>query len=127
MVSSMPLTYVIDQKNKIVFSTASGVLTTGDVLEHRLKLKKDKDFQPGFSQLYDASTVTSIEMDPAGIRNMAAINVFDPHSRRACVATAAVAVGLFRMFQAYGDIAETYKNVRVFNNRDEAMNWLAEK
>jgi hypothetical protein len=122
----MPLTYVIDHENKIVLSTGSGVLTTNDVMEHQTKLRDDKDFQPRFSQLLDTSSVTSFAIDTAMIRNFAGAKIFDRKARRAAVATTAIAVGLLRMLQAYGDIAEAYQ-VRIFDNRDEALNWLAEK
>jgi hypothetical protein len=120
----MPLTYVIDKSRRIVISTGSGILTGSEALEHRKMLREDPDFDPSFCQLIDLTAITSMSMDAQVVRQMGAVNIFNPESRRAAVASSDLAVGLMRMITTYGDISGQYRRTRLFRERDEALEWL---
>ena len=43
-------------------SSYSGVLTMADALGHQEKLRKDPDFDANFSQLFDVTHVTDVQL-----------------------------------------------------------------
>ena len=42
--SLMPYSYEIDKQHRLVITTATGVFTTEEVLDHAQRLKRDPDF-----------------------------------------------------------------------------------
>jgi hypothetical protein len=72
----MPAFYKIDKERKLVMSTGSGVYTMADALAHQDKLLKDPDFDRSFSQLYDFTHITDIELSSEDIRTLARSTVF---------------------------------------------------
>jgi hypothetical protein len=97
-----------------------------DVLAHREKLFNDPGYDPSFSQLLDLSPVTQLEIEPEQVRRLAHTMVFSPDSRRAIVASNDVTFGSARMYGILCECAgET--GVRVFRDRDEALNWVLAK
>ncbi|SRR6266404_2826039 len=122
----MPCDYVIDKKQKLVISSAWGVLTGLECLEHQDRMLADKDFNPGFSQLLDFTNAIKWEINAEMIRVMARRNVFLPQSRRAFLLgeDQRVYFGLVRMFQSFRDIFGEMEQMRIFEDRDQAMEWL---
>ena len=56
----MPVSYLIDKNQRLVFSRLSGTVTEPEVYEHNRKLRTDPDFNPGFRQLVDCTGLTEI-------------------------------------------------------------------
>src|SRR5690349_16717679 len=82
----MPFTYQIDVERQLVITTASGVVTPEEVLEHQRRLAKDPLFDPRFSQLLDLTQATRTDIHAEDVRAFAARSIFAPGSRRAFVA-----------------------------------------
>jgi len=123
----MPASYRIDKRNRLIVSTATGVLTTDDMVQHLRRLMKDKDFDPTFSQLVDFDDVTEIAVATDDVRKMAEKSIFSPGARRALVAEKSdVAFGLSRMFEILRDLKGD-RDVRVFRDREQALAWLFAK
>jgi hypothetical protein len=123
---SMPTFYKIDKERKLVMSTYSGVLTIADALGHQEKLPKDPDFDPSFSQLFDVTHVTDVQLTAEDVRTLARTSVFSPDSRRAVLVDSDLKFGLARMFEVLRDTMGE-KGIRVFRNLDDALDWIFAK
>ena len=119
----MPAFYKIDRENRLVMSTASGIFTLADILAHDEKLRVDPDFDPSFSQLFDASHITKLEITSEHIRRLAQDSLFSPNSRRALLVSNDAAFGLARMFEILRESAGD-TGIEVFRSLDEALEWV---
>jgi hypothetical protein len=122
----MPTFYKIDKERKLVMTTYSGVLTIAEALGHQEKLPKDPDFDPSFSQLFDVTHVTDVQLTAEDVRLLARATVFSPDSRRAILVDSDLKFGLARMFEELRDTMGE-KGIRVFRNLDEALDWIFAK
>lgn len=109
-----------------MMSTGSGVLTLADLLAHQEKLLADPDFSADFSQLWDLTHVTKVELTTEELRRLAARSIFSSASRRAILATSDLVFGLSRMFEIFREILGE-KGIRVFRNLDDALDWVLAK
>jgi hypothetical protein len=122
----MPAFYKIEKENRLVLSTASGVVTMAEVLAHQQKLSADPDFNATFSQLMDVSHITKIELTTEDIRRLAQETLFSPTTRRAILVNSDAAYGFARMFQMLRESAgET--GIEVFRELNEALEWVLAK
>ena len=122
----MPSFYKIDKRRKLVMSSYSGVLTMADASGHQEKLRKDPDFDANFSQLFDVTHVTDVQLTAEDVRTLARAHVFSPDSRRAILVDSDLKFGLARMFEVLRDTMGE-KGIRVFRNLDEALEWIFAK
>jgi len=121
----MPSDYVIDVDRRLVITSAWDVLTSAEAMKHQDRLLVDKAFKPDFSQLLDYTRVTLVDISAAMVKQLAARNVFLPQSRRAVVVgNSKVVFGMVRMFQTYREISGGPEQMRIFEDRDEALQWL---
>jgi len=118
--------YKIDKERRLVMSTGSGVLTLADLLGHQEKLLADSDFSPDFSQLWDLTHVTQVELTSKDVHRLAQRSIFSPDSRRAILVSRDLVFGLARMFEIYRDILGE-NGIRVFRNLDDALEWVLAK
>jgi hypothetical protein len=118
--------YKIDKERRLVMSTGTGVLTLADLLAHQEKLLADTDFSPDFSQLWDLTHVTEVELTSKDVHRLAQRSIFSPDSRRAILASRDLVFGLARTFEIYRDILGE-NGIRVFRNLDDALEWVLAK
>ena len=109
-----------------MMSTGSGVLTLADLLAHQEKLLADPDFSPDFSQLWDLTNITEVELTSKDVHRLAQRSIFSPDSRRAILVSRDLVFGLARMFEIYRDILGE-NGIRVFRNLDDALEWVLAK
>src|SRR5579872_3597266 len=120
----MPCRYVIKKEQRLVISQGWDRVTCAEILEHRQQLAKDSDFNPDFSQLVDGTAVTTIDVSMHEAKTIAAQTIFSPTSRRAFVAKSPVILGLARIMETYSRISKGREQVKVFHDRNEALQWL---
>jgi hypothetical protein len=122
----MPAYFKIDKECRLVMSTGAGVFTRSDSLAHQEKLLKDPDFSPDFSQLWDLTQVTKVELTAEEVRRIAGRPIFSSESRRAILVSSDLVFGLSRMFEI---VRDTYgeKGICVFRNLDDALEWVLAK
>lgn len=121
----MPAAYLINRNLGVVFSSAWGVLTDADLMEHQQRLANDQRFVPGLGQIFDFEDVTDVEVTPGGIRLLAERTLFGLGARRAFVLHpgATKLFGLMRMFETL--TAEHPDKLRVqFDHMQKAMDWI---
>ena len=119
----MSAQYRIDSERRVIFSSATGVLTDEDLHEHQAQLLADPFFDPGFDQLWDFTRVSAVEVSPEALRHLAHSRSYKASARRAVVAPDDLRFGMGRMFQLLHD--EAPEELRVFRSLDEARRWLA--
>jgi hypothetical protein len=119
----MPVSYKIDKESRLVTSTAWGVITRQEIIDHRRKLAADPDFSPTYSTIADFTRVTKLEITAADVQAFAAKNVFAPSARRAIIVADSEAFGLARMFEILRD-AKGEEGIRIFRKIEHAREWL---
>ena len=120
----MPITYVIDVANWIVFSTAKGVVDLDTFKSYLLARNNDPEFDLEMNGLFDAGDA-SFNLTPGDLRLMADITKRQlPRAgvRRAIVAAGDLGYGLSRMFEVLATNGEIESGV--FRNYDEALAWV---
>ena len=119
----MPASYRIDTEQKMISSTATGVVTDQDLRGHQKSLLADPAFDPGFSQIWDFQGVEEALVSNDTLKELAAARSFSSQSRRAVVAPRDVVFGMARMFEMLHQ--EAPEAFRVFRTAEEARSWLA--
>src|SRR5262249_31216194 len=121
----MPWKYEIDEEQRLVITTAWGVLTGEEIREHRRQLRNDARFHRSFFQLLDFTRVTGMNIGTMTVRELSRDHTFSRNSRRAFVAPSPLAYGMSRMFISIREVSGGAEEMQVFKNRNKAMQWLS--
>jgi hypothetical protein len=121
----MPCNYEIDADRRLVISTSWDVLTAAEALEHQQRLGADPAFHEDFSQLLDFTRLTDLDISADWVRHLAERSLFSRNSRRAFLVNSALAVGMSNMYASFREFAGGEEEMRIFRDRDEALQWLA--
>ena len=118
----MGMTYTIDSKRRMVFTTMSGVLSFEQVVAHAVALKADARFHPSFSEVLDLRCVSQSELTLLELIELAqTIDPFSANARRAIVTGSDLMYETSRIYQA---VRDQDTNIRVFRNMEDAQRWL---
>lgn len=126
----MPITFSIDSRRRMVWATASGLLTDRDVLAYQMAAWEQAD-TVGFDEVVDLTAVTQLEMvSPEKLAELArrasqSDSAQNP-SKLAIVGTTDLHFGVGRMYQTHRSLVPGNKEVRVFRKREEALTWLGQ-
>ena len=101
----MATDYTIDPRLGLIRVNYSGRVTVAEMYERRRHLMADPSYDRTFSQLIDARSVITLEMNGFTIKRYAEEHVAAAGARRAIVMTHAPVIGLARMFQIYRELA----------------------
>ncbi len=124
----MPVQFEIDQRKRLVISTASGEVTFNDVRKHQDALLAHPDFNPEFDQVFHFTDTASLKVSSsAEVREIATRQVFAETSRRALVAPTDFIFGISRMYETYYSMLKNPAQTRVFDNLKTALEWLGKK
>jgi hypothetical protein len=118
----MPVSYLIDVPNRVVFSRAWGMLSDQEIIAHAQTLKNDPRLEPGYRQVGDFLATNALLLTSAAIRAVAFDNPFPRDARRAFVVPSDEAYGLARMFTLYLD-ADPNEFV-IFRALEPALEWV---
>jgi hypothetical protein len=122
----MAISYEIDTARNLVLTRAAGVLTDADLLEHKRQLIADPAFRPGMREFSDVRAVERLDVTPAGVQDMVALD--KEHSahlgdyRMAIVVSADAVFGTARMYQMMTE--QHIESVRIFREPKQAWEWL---
>lgn len=125
----MPIAYQIDHDQRLVFATPHGVLIDADIFKYQQEVWSRPDVR-GYNELIDMAGVTEIEFIStkrvAFLADLSAsMDAPALVSKLAIIATTDLHFGLARMYETYRETAKQgTKAVRVFRNREEALQWL---
>jgi hypothetical protein len=120
----MPGSYSVDKEQKLLRCTFWGRVTGAEGAKMQQEFMRDAEFRPDFNQIIDLTAVTDVAAQPAELRAMAIKAPFKQGSRRAVLVKSKVEYGVARMFQTYREIAGGGDEMRIFKDRDEALQWL---
>jgi len=120
----MPWNYRIDEERRLVITTLWDKVTGAEVADHQRKLSNDPRFERDFFQFVDLADVAEIQIDRATVAELARFDLFSARSRRAVFAPNTLAFGISRMFIAFREAHGGKEEIQVFNDRQEALQWL---
>ncbi|MBT3279796.1 MAG: hypothetical protein HN909_08830 [Phycisphaerales bacterium] len=118
----MPVTYTIDHDQKLVYTTAEGVLTDQEVLSHRDRLMEEQIDPLTYRQLVDLRGVEKIDICAGTIHDLSKTNPWGMGAHRAIVAPAKMLFNLARLFQM--NIEAHSDDIQVFHTLEDAKDYL---
>ena len=120
----MPVYSVIYKDQRLVITTGEGRVTLDEIKANQDRLANDRDFDPEFNQLLDATAVTAMEITVDNIRQAVRRKLFSITSRRAFLVSSTFIYGMARMIQTYNELSHGAAPVSVFRDRASALRWL---
>ena len=123
----MPVSDVVDTANRLIVTTCWGVVTYSEVIEHQNRLRGNPDFSPEYSQIIDATGVTSVQFSSDEAQILVRRLPFKSGSYRALAASSPAVFGMARMLQTLRELAGGEECVAVFADLSSAVKWLDEK
>jgi hypothetical protein len=122
----MPVTYVIDQQEKLIRTRCIGNVVVGEVINHFRTLERDPECPDRLDVFLDLSETTSLPFT-AEINAVAQeINRVRKKVRFGACAVLATADALFGMMRMFAVLAGSYfSDIQVFRSAPEAEAWLA--
>ena len=122
----MPISYRIDLRQNVIWTTVTGILTDCEILEHKQKILKDPDFRPGMRELSDVRKVERLDITSEGVQRFVAQDADDTllhrNHRIAIVAQEDVVFGMARMYAMMTE--NNLGDVMVFRDMKDAIAWL---
>jgi hypothetical protein len=119
----MPVVLKIDPHRKVVYSAFYGKVTDAELLGHGKAISSDPDFNPGFSEIVDFSSVTNAAISESTLAALAA----NPSLFNSTVVHIVVAPNeaLFQLVSKYKAFAQSSRpNLFVVRTRSEAYRLL---
>src|SRR5215467_1905015 len=98
----MPVVLKIDPHRKVVYSAFYGEVTDAEFLGHGKAISSDPDFNPGFSEIVDFSSVTNVSISESTMAALAANSSLYQSSVVHIVVASTEA--LFQMVSKYKDL-----------------------
>jgi hypothetical protein len=127
----VPIVVEVDQRRRVRYASASGVLTDADVLEGYAGVLADPTYDATLDMVFDCTAVECLAVAPATIKRIAELvaladRAIPPgvHPRAAIVAPADVAFGMARMYQARRESQDAARQYFVCRTMEEARCWL---
>jgi len=123
----MAITHTLYKKEKIVFSTLSGIITDSLLLESYAALYTSKDWLPGLDEVVDLSHADMTAVSADGMQRLAALTMSHTKSKCESFRTALIApddliFGLSRLYEGVSE--ESPEQVMVFRNLSQACDWI---
>ena len=123
------ITKKVTENGKLVITRLSGNISSDEVMEDFLSMFKIAgQLNPkGFSHLYDMSAVTSISVQENDIRRMTSLGMAERMGdTKVCTAIVATEPDCLRLAHLHRDLSNRFglKEVEVFGEERDAMNWL---
>jgi hypothetical protein len=120
----MPCRFIIDRDRGLIVTTGWDRVTFPEMKAHQEKLFNDPEFDPRYNQLVDGTAVTAVEASPDQLKSIFDRQFFSPTSRRAFLATSLAILSAARIIEMYAGLTRGREEVRVFHDRQAAMEWL---
>jgi hypothetical protein len=116
--------YVINSAQRLILTTAEGIVAFADIHDHQDHLLADPEFDPTFNQLIDTTRVIRVDLSEEEVRILSRRPIVAPTSRRAFVAAKPHIVGLGQMMAVYHDELWGLAHVQVFHSIETGWTWL---
>jgi len=114
--------YSVHREERLVFVKLARVLRAADLKSYAIALRRDPQFDPGFSEIADLREVEQVLITPAEAIDLADhADPFAMSSRRAFVAASDLQLSFARMHQM---LRRPSDNLRIFDTLEKAKDWL---
>lgn len=131
----MPAKHYIDKEAKLIVTKWEGDAVDIEFIEAIIKYQKDIQLHPeyiDYNEVANFCKVTSIKLTPEGMKRIVKIasktDQYKFNSRLALVVCSGTAFNLARIYASFRNIQNgTNKEIRIFKNETEAMNWAQNK
>jgi hypothetical protein len=121
----MPVTYAVDDSNRIIVSRYSGVVTDAEARAHFERLDSEPGMSRGYGHLIDALLVTHSTVGAETVLAVTAPKPGRPPTRLAMVVSPANPL-VYGIARQAASLRETYGDeVRFFQSIEDARAWLA--
>jgi hypothetical protein len=122
----MPVTYVIDQQEKLIRTRCVGNVLVGEVIDHFRTLERDPACPDRLDVFLDLSETTSLPFTTEITAVAQEINRVRKKVRFGACAVLATSDALFGMMRMFAVLAGAYfSEIRVFRSAGEAEAWLS--
>lgn len=118
----VPVVYTIDSERGIVFTTVTGKVSVGEMLEHFKQLAADPAYHPHFDGLSDQAAAEMFEASGEDLRRLALALPLVAPARRAIIVNSDLHFAFGRMVEMNRSTAGV--ETRVFRTREDAAAWL---
>ncbi|MBV1906816.1 MAG: STAS/SEC14 domain-containing protein, partial [Pseudomonadales bacterium] len=115
--------YIDKKHNTVVFKIFS-VVTADDYQVFNIHLIRDLQDAPSHNLLVDAQHTKGLDFQPKfeDIATQVQNNAFNKESKKACVTTDILIIGLVNMLNSLG--SESFGKILIFSEMQEARAWL---
>ena len=114
----------VDDVRRIVVLTFRGTITLDLLRSEQAQAPMHPRFDPSFPILFDYTRAEVSGLGPEDVRRIAENSPIGPTTRRALLVNDS-AYALARLFRAHSQISGRGGEVEVFQDREEALRWLA--
>jgi hypothetical protein len=124
----MPISYMLNKEEGYLEVKCQGLISDLEILSERLTYMGGSDWVPGTPEFIDLSEVDFPMVTPAGVRQRAScvVQILKEHGLKnvkvAFFSPQLLPSVLTSLYSDYAD--KSIENVRVFEDRKEAVNWL---
>lgn len=134
MESRLKIEHHIDHENMLIVTSVEGDATDDGFISAIMQYQEEIKGRPEFSghnEIVDFRYLTHIKLSSSGLSQMARISkktdIDGLNTKLAFVVASPLAFGLGRMYRAFRTLSPNSKEVDVFYNKDEALEWLGLK
>lgn len=130
----MPANYTIDNTNQLVNTVWEGEANDIELIEAMKTYRKAVQSNPdylNYNEIVNLNKITKFNLTAEGISTIAEIastaEKSENYKKLALIANSELAYGLARMYETYRSLPnESNKNIRVFKNENDALEWIHE-
>ncbi|MBN2131333.1 MAG: hypothetical protein JW741_17665 [Sedimentisphaerales bacterium] len=121
----MPVTYEVRNGGTFVHTKAHGEVTEHDLLEYQAAVLADPRIEPGYYELFDATTAQAVGVSEATLETMSEMD--KKHVEKLAGGKCALVVRSgFELAKRFESLRDRPHAVMVFFNLDVARAWLGE-
>jgi len=131
----MPANHHIDNDNQLILTTWEGEASDTEFIEaikkYQDNIQNDPDYI-NYNEIVDCRKITKLKLTTQGIKTIGTIasstDTDKINKKLALIVSSNLAFGLARMYETYRSFSKNAnKEIRVFKNESDALNWVGNK
>jgi len=122
----MPVTYEVKNDGTFVYTKAHGEVSEQDLLEYQAAVLADPRIEPGYYELFDATSARAVGVSEATLEKMQQMDKLHAEKLEGGKCAVIVRSG-FELAKRFESFRDRPHNVMVFFNLDVARAWLGER
>jgi hypothetical protein len=118
----MAVSYIIDSKQRIVFTQVVGVVDGPQLHTHQNRLRDDPCFQPEMRELMDCMGIKDAKLRTIVNSQLVRCSPWGKSARRAIIVPSPFAFCLLKIFQTM--MSDAHGEISIFYDVDSAKSWI---